>query len=76
MPALVYLCLPRFQGWIPISENPEFWSEVHHLLLDRVYDRAGYAFAIDYNGEPLPPADPTTGEWIDALLRENQLPSK
>jgi len=46
------------------------------LLLDRVYDRAGYAFAIDYNGEPLPPADPTTGEWIDALLRENQLPSK
>lgn len=46
-----------------------------YLLLDRVYDRAGYAFAIDSNGEPLPPADPTTAEWIDALLQENQLRS-
>lgn len=44
-----------------------------HLLLDLIYDRAGYAFAIDYSCEPLPPAATTTAEWIDTLLRETQL---
>ncbi len=39
-----------------------------HLLLDLIYDRAGYAFAIDYSSEPLPPAATTTAEWIDTLL--------
>lgn len=44
-----------------------------HLLLDLIYDRAGLAFAIDYNREPLPPLAPTNVEWIDTLLRSKQL---
>lgn len=44
-----------------------------HLLLDLIYDRAGYAFAIDYSLEPLPPTATTTAEWMDTLLRETQL---
>ena len=44
-----------------------------HSCLDQIYDRAGLAFAIDYNREPLPPLAPTNAEWIDALLREKQL---
>jgi Protein of unknown function (DUF4058) len=42
-------------------------------LLNTIYDRAGYDFTIDYNGEIVPPLSGTDAIWADAWLRERGL---
>lgn len=43
------------------------------VLLDRVYDRAGYDFAIDYSSELVPPLSEAEADWMNSLLREKGL---
>jgi hypothetical protein len=42
-------------------------------LLQQVYDRAGYDLEIDYAQDPIPPLQGEDAEWVNALLRKNQL---
>jgi hypothetical protein len=39
-------------------------------LLNRIYARARYYLAIDYNQEPIPPLKAEDKAWADTLLRE------
>jgi Protein of unknown function (DUF4058) len=43
------------------------------VLINQLYDRAGYDFEIDYTVEPLPPLSQANAIWADALLRERNL---
>lgn len=43
------------------------------VLLNTVYDRAGYDFTIDYNGDLVPPLSDEDIIWADTLLRERGL---
>jgi len=40
------------------------------MVLNIIYDRAGYDFTIDYSGEIVPPLSEADAIWADALLRE------
>jgi hypothetical protein len=40
-----------------------------HSLLNIVYDRAGYEFAIDYTKDPMPPLSEEDRSWSDLLLK-------
>jgi Protein of unknown function (DUF4058) len=42
-----------------------------HSLLDIVYDRAGYEFAIDYTKNSIPPLSEEERSWSDSLLISN-----
>lgn len=43
------------------------------VLLNDVYDLAGYDLAIDYTQEPIPPLLEADMVWVDKFLREQQL---
>ncbi|NJK66678.1 MAG: DUF4058 family protein [Microcoleus sp. CSU_2_2] len=43
------------------------------VLINQVYDRAGYDFEIDYTAEPVPPLSESNAVWANALLRETGL---
>ncbi|MEL7502062.1 MAG: DUF4058 family protein [Cyanobacteria bacterium J06554_6] len=40
------------------------------VLLDQVYDRAGYEVVIDYSQEPAPPLDKTDSVWVRSWLEQ------
>jgi Protein of unknown function (DUF4058) len=40
-----------------------------HALLDMVYDRAGYAFAIDYNQKAVPSLSDADQAWSDQTMQ-------
>jgi Protein of unknown function (DUF4058) len=40
-----------------------------HALLDTVYDRAGYGFAIDYAHLPVPPLSEGDQAWMKQALQ-------
>lgn len=42
-------------------------------LLHRLYDRAGYDFAIDYNQEIVPPLSDQNVSWVNTLLQDREL---
>jgi hypothetical protein len=39
-----------------------------YALLNQAYNRAGYAVAIDYTVDPVPPLGPEKAVWVDSLL--------
>jgi hypothetical protein len=41
-----------------------------HLLLDQVYDRAGYEVVIDYTQAPVPALDDADLAWVNAWLKQ------
>ncbi len=41
-----------------------------NLLLNHLYDRAGYDFVIDYGSEPVPALAESDAAWADALFKE------
>jgi Protein of unknown function (DUF4058) len=43
------------------------------LLINRLYDRAGYDYTIDYNSEIVPKLSESEAAWADTLLREKGL---
>lgn len=40
-----------------------------HALLDTVYDRAGYAFALSYSQAPMPPLSAEDQVWIEQIMQ-------
>lgn len=60
--------LPSFP--IPLrSEDTESTIDLQRIL-NTVYDRAGYDYAIDYTQPTVPPLSETDKVWIDTWLRE------
>jgi Protein of unknown function (DUF4058) len=43
------------------------------VLINQLYDRAGYDFTVNYSGDTVPPLSETDAVWADALLRERNL---
>lgn len=43
------------------------------MLINGIYDRAGYDFLIDYSKEPVPRLSESEATWMDAILREKGL---
>jgi Protein of unknown function (DUF4058) len=61
--------MPRFS--LPLR-NQELEPTIDlHALLDIVYDRAGYEFAIDYTENSVPPLSEEDRSWSDSLLIAN-----
>jgi hypothetical protein len=44
-----------------------------HVLLDQVYDRAGYPVVIQYQDEPTSTLSPSDRAWLDGVLRSQRL---
>ncbi|NJL47817.1 MAG: DUF4058 family protein [Leptolyngbyaceae cyanobacterium SM2_5_2] len=44
-----------------------------YALLNQAYNRAGYAVAIDYTVDPVPPLGPEKAAWVDSLLHSQGL---
>jgi Protein of unknown function (DUF4058) len=67
----------RLSQRLPVIQIPLRGQEKTPLdlqvLLDTSYDHAGYARAIDYTSEPVPPLSKEWKEWADRLLREKGL---
>jgi Protein of unknown function (DUF4058) len=42
-------------------------------LINRLYDRSGYDYTIDYNSETVPKLSESEAAWVDTLLREKGL---
>jgi Protein of unknown function (DUF4058) len=61
--------IPSFA--IPLQKpDPEPVIELH-ALLDTVYDRAGYRFAIDYAQAPVPPLSEADQAWMKQTLQKS-----
>ncbi len=65
--------LPSFP--IPLRSGDTEPTIDLQTILNTVYDRAGYDYAIDYTQPTVPPLSNTDTVWVDALLREKALRS-
>ncbi len=63
--------IPTFH--LPLQKDDEEPEVDLGRLLPELYDRAGYDLRLDYTGEPDPPLDEETAEWVDAWLHEKGL---
>jgi hypothetical protein len=58
--------IPQFA--LPLRSTDQEPNIDLHVLLDIVYDRAGYAFAIDYNKSPVPKLSDAQQAWCQTIL--------
>jgi len=62
--------LPRIP--IPLAgEDPDAWIELQSLL-DEIYDRAGFAYSLNYSNPTEPPLTGDSEKWALALLKQSR----